>query len=190
MCLFGKQRNRLHECQEWNLSAVTAQSRQLPYSLHGSDSMWSIFVNDLSWEIFYSQRWGNIQSHFWFVFQMFCEEIKPSLHHYLSVKNVSISSHRIYLPVAESLRRAQPRSCIHPLTQPHRWLILDGSIFPPSSLSVMISQGWRYRKWLYLTSLHTRIHTDSSFLVGNVSQSAVSRLWLPVSRRCFPWQGR
>lgn len=45
------------------------------------------------------------------------------------------------------------------------------------------------QKWLYSTSLHTLTTLTLTFLAGNISQSAVPWLWLPVSRRCFPWKG-
>lgn len=85
-----------------------------------------------------------------------------------------------------------------PFSRQHRWLILDGSIFPPSPLSVMISQGWRYRSGctpLHYTLIHTltslslqgTFHSQQSLdygsqLVGGVSpgKGGKTHLGLPV----------
>lgn len=98
--------------------------------------------------------------------QMFCKQIMLIFHYYLS----------------------QSHLCFYPFTQQHRWLILDGRIFF-FFLSVChdISR-LMLQRWLYLTPFHIHILTGSACLVGNISQSAVSWLWLPVSWRCFPWQ--
>lgn len=167
-----------------NFMNKISQPRQVPYNLHRSDSVWNIFfVNYLSWGIFYRRGVGEYpKAAFWFVFQMLCEQIKLSLHHYLSVKNISgfssldvfTSSCIPHLP----FRRTLPHFCIHPFTLQHRWLILDGSIFPPCSLSVMISQGWRYRSGCTPTSLHTHTHTHTHWLLFPCREHfTVSKLW-------------
>lgn len=108
--------------------------------------------------------------------QMFCEQIILIFHYYLS----------------------QSHLCFYSFTQQHRRLILNGRIFFSSSLSVMISQDWCYRRgctslhctFIYLLpplALQGTFHSQQSLdygsqLVGGVSpgKGGKTHLGLPV----------
>lgn len=122
-------------------------------------------------------------------FKCSARRLNLSLHHYLSVKNISIPSHWIYLPGASSPRRTHPHFLYPSLYSAAQvinsaWQHISSFLSVGNDISRLTLQ-----KWLYLTSLHTLTTLTLAFLAGNVSQSAGSWLWLPVSRRRFPRKG-